>query len=238
MTMPEIYYQDPAVRIYSGDCLDVMRSMPSGSVDLIVTDPPYGMGYVSARRKHSNDVTVPIVNDEEFDPGFNWAWIREAHRVMKDNTHIYLFCSDHHLGRFREIVGHYFDIKRLLVWVKDNHSSGDLEGDYGHKTEFILFAHKGRRKLNGARLPNVLEYPRVNNLLHSCQKPEPLIGLLIEKSSKPGEVVFDPFLGSGTTAKEAKRLGRKGWGVEVVDTYLKIAADRCRQDSLFDGLMA
>lgn len=213
--------------IIQGDCLEVMKGMADNSVDLILTDPPYGMSYQSAWRTEQHD---KIVQDENID----WFehFIKEAYRVLKDNTHIYIFCNDYAISDFRkqmEKVG--FVPKRTLVWVKNNHTSGDLEGDYANKTEFILYAQKGRRILNGNRETNVLNFSRVNTDEHPTKKPEDLCAFLIKKSTIENEIVLDPFAGAGTTCVAAKLLKRNFIGIEIDPKYVKIAQDRIKSIS-------
>lgn len=185
----------PINKIIQGDCLEVMKSIPNESIDMIITDPPYGMDYQSSRR-----TATPKFEKIENDTTLEWLspFLTESFRVMKENTHIYLFCNDYAISDFRrelERVG--FTPKRTLVWVKNNHTSGDLEGDYGNKTEFILFAHKGRRELNGNRETNVLNFNRVSQMSHPTEKPVDLFSFLIKKSCNEGDIVLDPFIGGG-----------------------------------------
>lgn len=208
--------------IIQGDSAEVLKSLPSDSVDLICTDPPYGMSYQSSRRidKHRK-----IIGDDDL------SWLptiaRELYRVLKPDRHAYLFCNEYAISLFRsELENAGFRVKRCLVWLKNNHSSGDLEGDYGNMTEFIVFAHKGRRPLIGKRDTNVVRFPRTNNDLHPTQKPVELIEYLISKSSLPGEKVLDPFLGSGTTAVAAVKLGRRYIGIEIDADYVAKAQAR------------
>jgi len=211
-------------KIIQGDCLEVMKQMPDKSVDLVLTDPPYGMNYQSAWRTVTPQYDK-IANDDNTD----WILpaISEIYRVLKDDSHAYIFCNDYAISHFRdalEKVG--FTSKRTLVWVKNNHTSGDLEGDYANKTEFILFVHKGRRELNGNRDTNVLNFNRVLSELHPTQKPVDLYQYLITKSSEEGEVVLDPFAGSCTLAVACSALHRDFICIEKEPQYVKICHDR------------
>ena len=172
----------PLNQVIHGDCLEVMKTFPDKSIDLVLTDPPYGMDYQSSRRTDKYD---KIAGDLDL----SWfpEFAKEAYRLLKDDAHIYIFCNDYALSDFRrELERAGFQNKRTLVWVKNNHTSGDLEGDYGNKTEFVLYAHKGRRLLNGNRETNVLEFSRVATDLHPTQKPTELFEYLISKSSDVG----------------------------------------------------
>lgn len=215
-------------KIINGDCLEVMKQIPDKSIDLVLTDPPYGMDYVSSWRKHR-------FAKIELDKNVDWfeEFITEAYRVLKDDTHIYVFCNDFAISDFRALMDKVgFTPKRTLVWVKNNHTSGDLEGDYGNKTEFILYAQKGRKELTGKRDTNVLKFDRVSILKHPTEKPLQLCQYLIQKSSNIGDIVFDPFAGSGTTTRAAMDLHRSFIGIEISPEYCKIAEDRLRQQVL------
>jgi len=215
--------------IYNEDCLDTMKRIPDDSIDLILTDPPYGMDYLSSRRKDKFDKIENDISLEWVKP-----FLEESYRVLKDNSHIYLFCNDYAISDFRKALEETgFTPKRTLVWVKNNHTSGDLEGDYANKTEFLLFAHKGRKKLNGGRDTNVLKFDRVAMMEHPTQKPTQMMNYLIEKSTNKGDIIYDPFMGSGTTARACKDLGRKYIGSEISKKYCDIAEKRLRQETLF-----
>lgn len=211
------------------ECFSSMAKLPDSIIDCIVTDPPYGMDYQSSRRADRFD-KIALDMDIEWFPNL----AKEMYRLLKDNTHAYIFCNDYAISHFRqELENVGFTIKRTLVWLKNNHTSGDLEGDYGNKTEFILFAHKGRKELNGNRDTNVLIYPRVSDMAHPTQKPVELIQYLISKSSQKEDLILDPFMGSWTTARACKDLGRNFVGFEISEKYCKIGEERLRQEVLF-----
>ncbi len=207
-------------KIILGDCREVLAGLPAESVDLLLTDPPYGMRY----RPRAG--SRPIVGDDDL----SWfrPFIREAYRALRPDTHAYVFCNEYGLATFRsEMAAAGFKVKRLLVWVKDQHTAGDLKGDYANRTEYLLFGHKGRRRLNGHRDANVLFFKRAGRRRdHPTEKPEDMLRYLIQKSSAPGELVLDPFAGSGTTCKAAKDLGRRFLGIEIDPAYAEIARRR------------
>jgi site-specific DNA-methyltransferase (adenine-specific) len=114
---------------------------------------------------------------------------------------------------------------------------GDLKGDYAPKYEMILFATKGRRLLNGGRDPNIFTFARTGNKLHPTQKPTELISYLLRKSSDEKEIIYDPFIGSGTTAEAATLNNRKYIGSEIDELYYEISISRIeeaeRQGNIF-----
>jgi site-specific DNA-methyltransferase (adenine-specific) len=205
--------------VFAGDNRHVLASMPDETVDLILTDPPYNINYRSNRRV-KNPKFLHLQNDNKGD------WIphfaREAFRVLKNNRHMYCFCRH---DTYPEFVDAFqkagFKIKRTLIWVKNNHGSGDLKGDYAPQDEWIIYVHKGRRVLNGKRASNVLNFNRLasNKMMHSTEKPVELLKFLIQKSTNRGELVLDPFSGSGSTMHAAKELERYYCAMELSDSY-------------------
>lgn len=179
---------------------------------------------------------LPIEQDAAFDAGWHGRWLRECYRLLRIDTHLYVFCSDHHLGDFRAaILAAGFGLKRTLVWVKDAWTSGDLDGDWGHQTEFVVFAHKGRRALNGERRGNVIEARRVppGQLQHPTEKPVRVLRPLILASTEPGETILDPFAGSGSLGVAAREEGRDAVLIEQDDIWVDVAEGRLAQDVLF-----
>jgi site-specific DNA-methyltransferase (adenine-specific) len=168
-----------------------------------LTDPPYGIDYQSNRRtareklpKFANDVSLDWVGD----------WVDEVHRVLKNDTHFYCFTRYDTYPVFYSEIARRFDVKNCIIWVKNNHGSGDLNGSYAPQYEMIIFAHKGKRHLNGKRDADVMECDNVPSAqrFHSTQKPVELLRVLIEKSSNPGDIVLDPFAGTGSAGLACK----------------------------------
>ena len=202
--------QTGGVTLHKGNCLDVMRTMPDKCVDMILTDPPYGMGFQSGRRAVKYD---KIVGD--LDLTWVYRFVHEAYRVANDNTAHYVFASYHNIDIFKQAFGNCFTIKNILVWEKNNIGVGDLKGDFAPKVEFILFMHKGRRLINGKRDPNIMKFAKSNNKYHATQKPVDLCEYLITKFSNKGDTIMDPFMGSGTTGVACKNVGRNFVGIEL-----------------------
>lgn len=209
---------------YLGDCFEVMATLGVEVVDLILTDPPFGMDYQSNRRVIAAQHAKIAADDGDLSwlPGF----MTLCDLVAKPNTAQYFFCSHHKVGDFQKAIGSTFRIKNLLVWEKDNHGTGDLKGDFAPKCELCWFSHKGRALLRGGRTPNVLKFPRTKNELHPTQKPVGLILHMMEKFSDPGQLVFDPFAGSGTTAIAAIQSGRRWTCIECDPGYFEKAIAR------------
>ena len=211
------------VNLMLGDCLERMKEIPDGSVDMILTDPPYGMDFQSNHRKISHK---KIKND--LDLSWLEVWVDEIFRVAANNTAHYVFCSFHNVDKFKQALESRFKIKNMLIWEKNNTSMGDLKGDFAPKYEMIIFIHKGRRLINGKRDSNILKFSRTGNKLHPTQKPVDLLEYLLTKFSDEKQTVLDPFMGSGSTGVAAKNLNRNFIGIEMDEGYFKIAQDRIK----------
>ena len=209
------------IDLLHGDCFELLKDIPDESVDMILTDPPYGMNFQSSHRKTKYE---KIKGDSNLD----WLddFVDEIYRVSKPNTAHYVFCSFHHIDKFKQAIERKFKIKNILTWVKNNTSMGDLKGDFAPKTEFIIFFHKGRKLINGKRDPNVLEFKRTQNKLHPTQKPVDMTEYLIEKFSDEGDLILDPFMGSGTTGIACINTNRNFIGMELDGNYFEVAKNR------------
>jgi len=218
--------------LYYGDCLDFMGGgVLNNSIGMICTDPPYGMNYQSNYRKNAY---APIVNDNSL------TWLKdfasEAFRVAKNNTAHYIFCSFHNIDIFKQSFELRFKIKDILVWEKNNTSMGDLTASFAPKVEFILFMHKGRKRINGSRDPNIFRFNRTGNKFHPTQKPVDMIQYLISKFSSINDIIFDPFMGSGTTGVACHKMNRKFIGIEKEKKYFDIACKRIREAQMQPNL--
>ncbi len=207
-----------------GDALTLMGGLPAGSIDMILTDPPYGISFQSNHRTEKHKKITGDNNIEWLD-----GWAAELFRIAADNTAHYVFCSFHNIEHFKSALGRFFNLKNILIWEKNNTSMGDLKGDFAPKYEMIIFMHKGRRLINGSRDANILKFSRTLNKLHPTQKPVDLLEYLICKFSSAGDVVFDPFMGSGSTGVACARTGRKFIGIERDDEYFKTAVRRASE---------
>ena len=211
--------EDFVNQIIHGDCLDVMREMPDKSVDFVLTDPPYGLNYKSNYYKYANP-HPEIENDNELFINVDECW-----RVAKVSGSLFIFNSHK-----KPLVD--FRIRNQVVWVKNNWSAGDLTGDFGNQYELIAFLPKPEFSIIGKRLSNVWLCDREPPLLHPTQKPVDLICKIIRCSTNEGDIVLDPFLGSGTTAEACKLTHRRFIGIEINDEYCQIAKSRLAQGVL------
>ena len=222
------YYQDDAVTIYHGDCREMLLELPK--VDLVLTDPPYGTG----GRDGSTHRTGTTGDYLSYD-AFVWATKQDSNLLFKatrEGTHAYVF-SD--WRRYKDVQIAYevsgWELRALIVWAK-----GNGMGEYWRSShEFILFFTKRKpRKLEHGNCMNVIHEKKVapTKRHHPLEKPIRLIQQLVVASSKDGEIILDPFMGSGSTLVAAKDLNRKAIGVEIEEKYCEIAATRMMQEVL------
>lgn len=189
------------------DAISLLDSLDPGSASLIIADPPYGIGYHSNRYKDRNP-HAPITRDWNFQIG---GFLQAVHRSLQETGALYLFCRWDVLPLWTPLVPTYhLKVKTMIVWMKDNWSAGDLTGSFGNQYETILFITKGRHQLRGKRYSNIWCFPRIpaRRLLHPAQKPVELLERMIESSSDAGDIIVDPFCGSGSTGEAAQRMGR------------------------------
>ena len=156
-------------------------------------------------------------------------YVNECFRILKDNTAAYFFCSWHNIDVFKQAIEKKFKIKNILIWEKNNTSMGDLKGSYAPKYEMIIFAHKGRKLLNGFRYADIIKANRTGNKNHPTEKPVDLLETFIKNSSGENEVVFDGFMGSGSTGVACVNTGRRFIGIELDDGYFNIAKKRIEE---------
>lgn len=239
--------------IYCADCLDIMQQMPEKCVDLVLTDPPYGINYKSSW----SDRFDIIKNDN------NYLWIKPTLRflvkILKDNSAMYLFLGYTTYPYIYFSLYRYIDIKNIITIPRVNFGgNGDLS-NYAIINELCMYAVKGIRKLEETnilkssknylqdrrkknvpeyinRLPNHWDFLKATvfnlNQLHPNEKSIESIKLMIKASSCLDNLILDPFLGSGTTAVAAKRLRRKFIGIEIEPRYAEIAKQRLLQMEL------
>jgi len=199
--------------VICGDCLEVMRGMEDNSVDLVLTDPPYGIEFRSNHRKQKHD---KIIGDDSFP-----LWIfEEFNRIAK--RAVYVFCRWDNLSELPKP-------KSVLAWVKNNWSMGDLQHEHGRQWEAICFYPQEEHEFI-KRIPDVIRADRTGNNLHPTEKPVNLMAKIIQ--ANVGDIILDPFLGSGTTAVACKELGRNYIGIEISPEYCKIAECRLAQGVL------
>lgn len=245
-------------KIYNMDCLKGMKDIPDSSIDLIVTDPPYFIENLTDNlksqtiRKSSKNAIFFADWDSNFDglegyKAFMKDVLLEFKRIMKDKSQCYMFFSYHHVDwiitMIKELDFRYY---KFLIWYKPD-TMGVFPNQYGCNYELILwFRKKGKsgdvKNHIGVTQRDVFTYystannERKDGGYHPTVKPRPLIRQLIKNSSDVGDLVFDAFMGSGTTAVASKQTGRNFIGFELNPAYIEIAEKRLKQEILLNDL--
>ena len=244
----------PLDRIIHGDCIEALDSFPENSIDLIFADPPYNL-QLRQELWRPNMTRVDPVDDawdrfagfQEYDD-FSRRWLTACRRVLKDSGAIWVIGTYHNIYRIGAIMqnlGYWF--LNDIVWVKANPMPNFRGVRFTNAHETLLWACKfkgARYTFNHAAMKHLNEDLQMRSdwLLpicsgserlkidgkkaHSTQKPEALLYRVILASSNPGDIVLDPFFGSGTTGAVAKKLHRHWIGIERDQAYIKLAQQR------------
>lgn len=210
--------------IYHGDCLEMLETIPPGSIDLCWTDPPFGISYVPNSRKVL-EIPDMLTNDDK--PKLDF--VPPIVKTVKIGGAIYL-CTRFDVAPLWSgaLVEAGAKIKNPIYWVKDNMSKGDLR-DRGNCVEIVLCAHVGRHLLRGKRVMNAWMIPRPEIQFHPTPKPVELVRRCIVASSDFGDTVLEPFLGGGSTAVACALTGRKCICCEIDARYFDLACQRIEQ---------
>jgi len=205
--------------LYLADCREVLPTLPM--VDAVITDPPYGISYVSARRKRGP--TEMLANDDVAPT----EAVGDMAALLAAGGAMYLATRFDVAAQWNDAIREAgLTLKTPIFWDKGNHTSGDLEGDFGAQVEIFLFAHKGRHKLRGRRLANLWRIPRDTASDHPTPKPVALMEKMVACSTDAGGLVLDPFMGSGSTGVACVNLDRRFIGCEVEPRFFDATCRR------------
>lgn len=213
-------------RIYCGDALKLLREVPSESVPLILTDIPYGVvSRVSAGLRNLDKGAADIC---EFS-------LRELTdqllRVARGS--IYVFCGTEQVSELRANLAEAGLTTRLCIWEKTNPNPMNAEHLWMSSIETCVFARRAGATFNAQYRSCVWRYPSGKSTDHPTEKPLALFEELVRVSSAPGDLVLDPFVGSGTTAAAAHFQGRRYLCFDNVPEYVELARARVVQNTIF-----
>ena len=246
----------PAETVVLGDCLEELKKLPDRSVDLVFADPPYNLQLGGELLRPDNSKVDAVDDDwdrfESFEAydAFTKAWLAECRRVLKDDGALWVIGSYHNIFRVGATLQDLgFWILNDIVWRKSNPMPNFKGTSFTNAHETLIWATKSRggkrytfnydamkmandelQMRSDWTLPLCTGEERLKDetgaKAHPTQKPEALLHRLILASTKPGDVILDPFFGTGTTGAAAKRLGRKFIGIEREEAYAKLAKER------------
>ena len=220
----------PSFEICTRDAVDWLREQPTGSIDLLITDPAYeslekhrAIG-TTTRLKHSKSSSndwFTVFPNARFGELF-----QEVHRVLRRDTHFYLFCDAETMFIAKpEAERAGFRFWKPLVWDKRTIGMGY---HYRSRYEFILFFEKGKRRLNDLGIADIISEPRIHRG-YPAEKPSAVSEVLITQSSREGDVVADPFMGSASVGMAALKLGRRFTGTDLNPEATRVAGERLAQ---------
>ena len=240
--------------VIQGDCVSALKTLPTASVDLVFADPPYNLqlGGMLARPDHS---TVDAVDDEgdKFDSfaaydAFSLAWLTQARRVLKPDGAIWVIGSYHNIFRLGRILQDLdFWLLNDVIWRKTNPMPNFRGRRFTNAHETLIWAARSKearysfnyeamKALNDDvqmrsdwELPICTGHERLKQegrKAHPTQKPESLLARVLLSSTNRGDIVLDPFFGTGTTGAVARRLNRHFIGIEQDEGYVALARDR------------
>jgi modification methylase len=256
--------QLPLNQIIAGDCVDAMWSLPPASVDLVFADPPYNLQLKGALHRPDNSM-VDAVDDhwDQFSSfaaydAFTRDWLAAAKRVLKPNGAIWVIGSYHNVFRLGTAMQDQgFWMLNDVVWRKSNPmpnfrgkrftnahetliwAGRDETSKYTFNYEALKALNDGVQMRSDWVLPLCTGHERLKDedgdKAHPTQKPESLLHRVILATTNPGDVILDPFFGTGTTGAVAKMLGRDFIGIEREAAYRKVAQERIDRIRKFDA---
>ena len=254
----------PLNRILAGDCIEVMNALPENSVDLIFADPPYNLQLKGDLHRPDNSKVDAVDDDwDQFDSfraydDFTTDWLKAARRILKPNGAIWVIGSYHNIFRVGAALQNQgYWILNDVVWRKSNPMPNFRGKRFTNAHETMIWASKSEgakytfnyealKALNeGVQmrsdwvLPICTGHERLKDengdKAHPTQKPESLLHRVLVGSTNPGDVILDPFFGTGTTGAVAKMLGRNFIGIEREEAYRKVAEKRISKVRKYDS---
>jgi adenine-specific DNA-methyltransferase len=229
--------------IWHGDSLVLGHNLPEG-INCVIADPPYGVNFWSRRAEmpEGKKFVRKVENDENLYDALTLfgAVMDVVLPKTAELAELYVFTRwdivDKWIAFCRtHLANHNFKYKMLLVYDKGIPGMGDIDSNWGCGHELILYFKKGLREVPYRR-SGIIAVNRVHasQHIHPTEKPVPLLEKLIEMSTDPGDLVVDPFSGSGSTVVAAQRLGRRGIGIELDEHYIERSRERVRAISILD----
>lgn len=234
--------------LYNGDCLEILKKISTETIDLIFADPPY---FLSNDGVSIHSGKIVSVNKGEWDKKKNYSdtksftktWIDEAYRILKNGGSFWVSGTSHNIFDIHEIMINVgFKIQNIIIWHKLDPPPLIYKTRFKYSYEFIIWGSKGKAKtfnynemfsVNNQEMHDVWDIAAVQMSekkfgYHPTQKPEALLERIIIATSKQGDLVLDPFMGSGTTCYVAKKLKRRIIGIEKDRKFYEIAMARIK----------
>ena len=248
------YYKTDKTTLYNGDSLELLKKIDEDSIDLIFSDPPYFLSGDGITCQNGKMVSVNKGDWDKIDTYkeiglFNEVWLKECQRILKPNGTIWISGTHHNIysvGNIMKVMGYKF--LNVVTWEKPNPPPNLSCRYFTHSTEQVIWCSKNEkskhpfnydlmREINGGKQmkdvwtftspkPNEKRYGK-----HPTQKPEILLERIIQSSSSEGDLVLDPFQGSGTTGVVSRRLNRNYIGFDLEKEYLDVSIKRIEDEN-------
>jgi len=224
-------------KIVNADARYYIKQIPTASIDLILTDPPYNLSLYSTGnmkfkwRKEINN-NLAEWDKQDFNPS---EWISEFKRILKPTGNIFAFCSYNLIGKWHAAFDPEFDTFQFMVWHKTNPVPKIRKAGFLNSCELIICVWNKKHTWNFSKqneMHNFVESPicmgseRVKNPVHPTQKPLKVLRHIIKIASNPDDLVFDPFMGVGSTGVAALEMNRHFLGIEINEIYFNASEKR------------
>lgn len=235
-----------AYEIYNMNCYDYIKSIPQNSIDLILTDPPYNIAQYSTgniplpgRTSLNNDIAD--WDNIAIEPK---DLIEDFKRILKPTGNIFIFTSYNMLGKWHDVFDKEFDTFQFFIWHKTNPAPKIYKNGFLNSCEMIICMWNKGHTWNFTKqnmMHNFFECPicmrpeRLRDPKHPAQKPVKLLKHIINISSNPGDLVFDPFMGVGSTGVASIELNRKFIGCEIDNKYFEACKKRINDINIKNG---
>ena len=223
----EPYHREKAGVIYLADCMDILPKIPAGSIDLVLTDPPYSTPVITS---FGRETAAKNHGDTSIQQYYLKALEKELSACIK--TSVIIHCDDGYAGLIYAAFYHWHQCQ-YLVWDKGKIGMGS---PFRRQHELMIFAAKiaNIQFVDAKTRSTILHHPVVpsEDRFHGAQKPASLESDFITGLCSLDDIILDPFLGSGTTAVAAKQLGRQFIGIEIEEKYCDTAVKRLAQEEL------
>lgn len=213
------------VNLYKGDCLEVLKTLPDNSVDLLLTDPPYGIDFQSRWHNDKSKRKPKISNDRS--PATDFISLIKS-KITKTGGILCFTRWDVQQIFIDEFIRNDLKPKNVLIWDKKSHGMGNLKKEFGGRYESIIWIPNDDFKFKNGRPQDLISVSKVPpcKLIHPNEKPVKLLEFLIKKTTSQNATVLDCFMGSGTTGVACINTNRNFIGIELDEKYYKIAEER------------
>ncbi len=208
--------------IICSDCLEEMKQMDSDIVDLVLIDAPYFDYHTGHRKDKESKLSQSLIQQSKED---QLEVVKESIRVLKQDRAFYYFTNWQESWWFQQ--RYYTFLRNMIIWDKGNWSAGDLKGSFGNQYEVILLGAKGKWEYKGKREPDIWTIPRVGTKrIHPTEKPVELYKKIIENSTDVGDLILDPYCGSGASCIAALELDRNIISFDIDEEFCNRAKER------------